>query len=734
MTLLHSCFYQAARGLNGPLVARVTARQYSAPLSLPITRTYVTRRTLDVSAAFGRRGACALSQGVVRQMSSSAATPCQPLCVTLQQEDNALSDLAQKFFPSRKETSGLGALFEPRSVAVVGATERVGSVGRTLINNLFQSRKDANASYEIYPVNPTRDSVLGLKCYKSLDAIPYDVDMAVIVTPAKSCVDVMRQCAAKNVGSAVVISAGFREAGPEGVALENELVSVARSAGIRVVGPNCVGVMNPVSGVNATFAATTGKPGRLAFISQSGAMCTSVLDWSLKEDIGFSAFVSVGAMADVNWGDLLDYLGDDPNTSAILIYMEGAGNAEAFLAAAKDVALKKPIIVIKAGKTQAAAAAAASHTGSLAGSYSSFEAAMRRVGVMTVDSIQQLFDCALVLGKQPRPTGPNLLIVTNAGGPAVLATDATVSSGAQPAPLPAALKDKLDAFLPAAWSHGNPVDVLGDASPDTFRRTLEAVLLHDDPSSAPDGVLVILSPQDVTEPTETARALVEAVERIRELGKTPKPVLAAWMGGATVEEGARLLSSAGIPAFSNPDDAAATFGRLWKQAEALDVLYTPPCEEKNFSSVPVPENQNPRDKARALLAEVRASNRPLLTEAESKQILSAYGIGVVPTVIAETAEEAVKAAEQLNRPRYAIKLHSTTLTHKADVGGVKLNVEPKDVAQAFDAIRSSVEHLHGLDHFQGVTVQPMIQLDKGLELILGSTVDPQFGPLVMFGR
>lgn len=694
-------------------------------------RTYQTGNSiLSRSRVMGHYRATVVgTRSDARALSSGASPTSKALCAALQQEKSY--DAALSFFPSRKETSGLKSLFEPRSVAVVGATERAGSVGRTLVNNLLESRSQAQATYDIYPVNPTRSSVLGLPCYSSLEAIPGDVDMVVIVTPAKTCVDVMRQCAKKHVGAAVVISAGFREAGPEGVALEENLVAVARDAGIRVVGPNCVGVMNPVYGVNATFAATNGQPGRIAFISQSGAMCTSVLDWSFKEDIGFSAFVSVGAMADVNWGDLLDYLGDDPMTSAILMYMEGAGNAGAFLAAAKDVALKKPIIVIKAGKSEAAAAAAASHTGSLAGSYSSFEAAMRRVGVMTVDTIRQLFDCALVLAKQPRPTGPNLLIVTNAGGPAVLATDAAVASGAQPAPLSAHLKTKLDEFLPAAWSHGNPVDILGDASPETFQKTLETILLCDDSSSSSaDGVLVILSPQDVTEPTETARALVQAVERVRQAGKASKPVLAAWMGGATVEEGARLLSQAGIPSFSNPDDAAATFGRLWKQAEALDVLYEPRTASSTTSA---DLGKSSRDEARSLLQRVRASNRSLLTEAESKQILSAYGIGVVPTVIATTPQEACHAAEQLHKERYAVKLHSTTLTHKADVGGVKLNVERDGIAEAFEDIRSAVESLHGLDHFQGVTVQPMIQLDKGLELILGSTVDPQFGPLVMFG-
>lgn len=621
------------------------------------------------------------------------------------------------------------AIFEPRSVAVIGATDRVGSVGRTLVNNLILGNTIGGNRYKIYPINPTRQSVLNLPCYSKLADIPGEVDMVVIVTPAKSCVNIMKECAAKDVKAAVVISAGFKEAGPDGIALENELIRVARDAGIRVIGPNCVGVMNPNIGLNATFAATIGLPGNVAFISQSGAMCTAVLDWSLKEKIGFSAFISVGSMADVNWGDLIDYLGDDPNTHSILIYMETIGNAGAFLSAAKEASLTKPIVVIKAGKSEQAAKAAASHTGSLAGSYKSFEAAMKRVGVLTVDTIQELMNCTLVLGKQPRPLGPKLMIVTNAGGPAVLATDAAVDSGATIPDIEPMTLARLNEFLPAAWSHHNPVDILGDASAQLYAKTLE-VCLEDGQA---DGVLVILSPQDVTDPTGTAKELIKAFEAIKiknPYGRT-KPIIAAWMGGDSVSEGYRLLNDAGIPTFANPDDAATTFGKVWEQTKALDTLYGMPDYVSSDHVFPL-TSQN-RSKCINILKKASNEGRSLLTEAESKLVLSSYGIPIVRTVVATTPEAAVAAAKEIGATTFAVKLNSETLTHKADVGGVRLNLKLEQVKEAFAEIRSSVISLHGAHHFQGVTVQPMMHLDKGLELILGSTVDAQFGPLVMFG-
>ncbi|MDH5244320.1 MAG: CoA-binding protein, partial [Chloroflexota bacterium] len=394
----------------------------------------------------------------------------------------------------------LEAIFRPASVAVIGATEKAGSVGRDVLWNLISSPFGGT----VFPVNPKRSSVLGVKAFPSLEAIPDAVDLAVIVTPAASAPGLMAECAAKGVRGVIIISAGFREVGEEGAALERQVLAEARAAGIRVVGPNCLGVMNPVGGLNATFAAGMAPKGSVGFISQSGALLTAVLDWSLQEGVGFSSVISLGSMLDVGWGDIITYLGDDPSTKSILIYMETIGDARAFLSAAREVALTKPIIVIKPGRTAQAAKAAASHTGSLTGSDEVLDAAFRRVGVLRVDRISDLFGMAEVLDRQPRPKGPALTIVTNAGGPAVLATDALVGGGGRPTELSEAVMQAYNEVLPPSWSHNNPVDIIGDAPPERYAKALE--IAAGDPAA--DGMLVILTPQAMTDPTETARALL----------------------------------------------------------------------------------------------------------------------------------------------------------------------------------------------------------------------------------
>jgi acetyltransferase len=395
---------------------------------------------------------------------------------------------------------------------------REGSVGRTILWNLLRNPFGGT----VYPVNPKRSSVLGVRACATIAQVPEQVDLAVIVTPATTVPGVLEQCATAGVGGAIVISAGFKEVGPEGVALEQQILQIARNAGIRVVGPNCLGVMNPRTGLNATFASTMARQGNVGFISQSGALCTAVLDWSLNENVGFSSFVSLGSMLDVGWGDLIDYLGDDPHTQSIVIYMETIGDARSFMSAAREVALTKPIIVIKPGRTDAGARAAASHTGSLTGSDTVLDAAFKRCGVLRVDSIADLFNMAEVLGKQPRARGRRLAIVTNAGGPGVLATDALIGGGGELTTLSAESLEKLDQQLPAHWSHNNPVDILGDADPERYERAVETIA--DDDNT--DGVLVVLTPQAMTDPTRTA----EQLKRFAHLGG--KPFLASWMGGA----------------------------------------------------------------------------------------------------------------------------------------------------------------------------------------------------------
>ena len=381
----------------------------------------------------------------------------------------------------------LDSIFAPKSVAVVGATETVGSVGRTIVWNLMSSSFGGT----IYPVNPKRPSVLGIKAYPDLKSIPEKLDLIVVVTPAPTVPDIIKEAVDLGVPSAIIISAGFKETGPAGVELERQVMEHARRGNMRIIGPNCLGVMSPTTGLNATFASTIARRGSVGFISQSGALCTAILDWSLTENVGFSSFVSIGSMLDVDWSDLIYYLGDDPHTKSIVIYMETIGNARAFLSAAREVAMTKPIIVIKPGRTEGAAKAAASHTGSLTGSDEVLEVAFRRSGVLRVNSIAELFYMAEVLGKQPRPKGPRLTIVTNAGGPGVLATDALISNGGELTGISPETMEEFNKLLPAAWSHNNPVDILGDASPERYAKALE-IAAKDDNS---DGILVIITPQ-----------------------------------------------------------------------------------------------------------------------------------------------------------------------------------------------------------------------------------------------
>jgi acetyltransferase len=612
----------------------------------------------------------------------------------------------------RGEPNPLDVIFRPRSIAVIGATEREGSVGRTVVENLVKG----GFAGTLCGVNPHRREVLGVPTYPSLADAPGKVDLAVVVTPAATVPGVIRECGAAGAGGAVIISAGFKEIGAVGAQLEQDALTEARRGKVLLVGPNCLGVMNPFAKLNATFAQSMALEGSVALLSQSGALCTAILDWSLRENVGFSAFVSTGSMLDVGWGDLIDYFGDDPHTRSILLYMESIGNPRAFLSAAREVARAKPIIVIKAGRTAAAAKAAASHTGALTGSDDVLEAAFRRCGVLRVDRIAELFEMADVLGKQPRPRGRRLAIVTNAGGPGVLATDALLGAGGELAALSSATLEALNAQLPPHWSHGNPVDILGDADPSRFGDAVEIVLR--DPGC--DGLLAILAPQGMTDPARSAEQLAAHVKQ------AAIPVLASWMGGASVEQGVALLSRAGIPTFDYPDFAARVFTYLWQYSENLRALNETPVLPA------AAETQLDRPRAAELVRAAADAGRTLLTEWESKQLLAAYGVPVVPTEILRDVEQAVAAAERIGYP-VVIKLYSETITHKSDVGGVRLNLTtPEAVRAAFNEIRAALEQRGAAAAFAGVTVQPMIRRE-GYELILGSSPDPQFGPVLLFG-
>src|SRR5262245_60154711 len=487
----------------------------------------------------------------------------------------------------------LDAFFQPRAIALIGATQRERSVGRTVTANLL----GGPFSSRTFLVNPKHSTVLGNVCYPGVDALPGPVDLAIVVTPAATVPGVIRECADAKIPAAVIISAGFRETGAAGRELEQQILGEARRAGMRLTGPNCLGIMNPVTGLNATFAADTALPGRVAFISQSGALCTSILDWSLRENVGFSAFISAGSMLDIGWGDLIDYFGDDPQTSSIVMYMESIGDARSFLSAAREVARNKPIIVVKAGRTEQAAKAAASHTGSMAGSDVVLDAAFRRCGVLRVDRISDLFYLAEILAKQPRPQGPRLTIVSNAGGPAVMATDALIAEGGQIAELSPETIEGLNKVLPQHWSHQNPVDIIGDADADRYAAAMNIVTK--DPNT--DGYLIILSPQGMTNPSEIAHRLAPYAKL------TAKPVLASWMGGKQVGPGQRVLQAAGMPTFPFPDTAARLFHDMWRYSSNLQSLYETPAYPKDAEEID-------SGGARAVINAARGAGRELLTE------------------------------------------------------------------------------------------------------------------------
>lgn len=552
---------------------------------------------------------------------------------------------------------------------------------------------------------------MGIKAYSSIQDVPENVDLAIIATPAVTIPDIIRDCVKAKVKGVIIISAGFKEIGAEGLRLEKEVLAEAKKGNLRIIGPNCLGLICPPTGLNASFASASPKTGNVAFISQSGAFCTAILDWSFAENLGFSAFISIGSMLDVDWGDLIYYFGDDPLTKSIVIYMESIGNARSFISAAREVALSKPIIVIKGGRTQEAARAAASHTGALSSSDKVLAAAFRRSGVLQVDTVKEVFNMTEILAKQPRPKGRNLTILTNAGG-GVLATDALTWGKGKLAKLSDNTIEELNKILPLHWSHSNPIDILGDANPERYAKALE--IAANDPNS--DALLVILTPQDMTDPTKTAEALVKVAQKIKD-----KPVLASWMGGETVAKGSEILNNAHIYTQPYPDDAARLFNLMWRYSYNLRGLYETPSfgESDDFIN---------RDIAENIINHAREQNRTLLTEYESKQLLKAYGIPIIETIIAENVEDAIAVSEKIGYP-VVLKLHSETITHKTDVGGVKLNLKNGDeVKQAFLEMQSRIS----ASDFLGVSVQKMANLE-GYELILGSTIDPQFGAVILFG-
>jgi len=611
-------------------------------------------------------------------------------------------------------TQNLEKIFNPRSIAFIGASDEEGTVGAALMKNLLEPK----TLRHVYPVNIRKPEVMGLKAYKSISDLPETADLAVVATPARTVPEVVEQCGEAGTLGLVIISAGFKEIGPEGKALEDRISETKKRYGLRIVGPNCLGIMRPSTNLNVTFMKSTPKPGNIAFIGQSGAIGSAVLDWVIHENIGLSNFVSIGSMLDVDFGDLIDYFGTDPRTRSILMYVEGLSEARKFMSAARHFARTKPIIVVKAGKFGESAKAAASHTGSLTGEDVVYDKAFKRAGMVRVDEIADLFNSSGVLGMQPLPRGPNLAIVTNAGGPGVMATDAILGLGGKMAELSASTMETLNAHLPRFWSRGNPIDVLGDARPDRYRLAVDACLNDDNV----DGVLVIYTAQAVGDPVETARTITDLC---KSKGYQYKTILTSFMGFGAVEEANRLFNQNSIPTYSTPEQAVKTYMYMYNYKRNLELLYQTP-EELPVDVMP------PKRPLRVILRNIAKENRDVLNEAEAKTFLEYYNFPVVKTKVARTVDQAVSIANSLRYP-VALKILSPQIIHKTDAGGVVLSINSDtELREAYSRIVQNAIRYNPNAEIQGVTVQQSIT-KKGYEVIIGSKTDPLFGPVILFG-
>ncbi len=605
----------------------------------------------------------------------------------------------------------LDAFFKPESIALIGASEKEGSVGAVLTANAADGYEGS-----IYPVNPKYESVQGLECFSAIDDLPETPDLAVIATPAKTVPDLVEACGRAGVRAAIIISAGFGETGEEGREAEERIGQLGRRHGMRIIGPNCLGIIRPDSQINLSFLRQVPQPGPIAFLSQSGAMGSAILDWAANAGVGFSAFVSVGNMVDVDFATLIDYFGNDRDTGSIVMYMESVTDAGAFMSAARAFARRQPILVIKAGKHGRSAEAVSSHTGALAGQDAVYDAAFRRAGVTRVESIGDLFIAAELLANQPLPSGPRLCVITNAGGPGILAADAVLDHGGVLAELSKESQSGLEEILPPHAAKGNPVDVLGDAGPERYRRTGEVCARDDNV----DGLLFVYSPQGEAGADDAAQAVIDVAKEVN------KPVLACWMGGDPVADVRRLLQEQDVPAVATPEEGVRGYLALHRHARNLELLYETP-EELPVGSIP------PHNHLKVILRQAADAGREHLHEDEAKQILNVYGLPVTQTRLATSAEEAVAAAEDIGYP-VVLKVVSPGVTHKSDVGGVLLRRKTaEEVRQGFETIRQRVAQLRESPPLTGVSVQPMLE-DLSLELILGAKRDPVFGATLLFGR
>ena len=606
----------------------------------------------------------------------------------------------------------LNRFFTPKSVAIVGASERENSVGYRLLLNM----QEAGFKGGLYPVNNKRDQLLGLKAYPDLNAVPEDLDLVVIATPAPSVPGIIRQCGEKGVTSVIIITAGFAELGAEGNRLQQEVLDIAHRYSIRLIGPNCLGVIRPSGQLNATFGDGTVEDGNLALLSQSGAICTAILDWAKQQDIGFSTVVSMGGAADIDFGEVLDYLATDSKTTGILMYVEGIHDARRFLSGLKAAARLKPVILIKSGRHEAGSKAAMSHTGAMVGGDNVFDAAIARAGVVRAYNITELFSAARVLANNYVVKKDRLAIITNAGGPGVMSTDRAEDVGIHMAELSQASIDALNEVLPVHWSHANPIDILGDATSERYQKALEICLKDKNI----DGVLVILTPQAMTNPTEVANCIIEGAKASK------KPVLASWTGGARVQEGRNLFANSKVAHFNTPETAVDAFSFLANYAQNQILLKQIPSPTDELATPDV-------DGSRLIIERVLSEGRQVLTAQESKAILAAFNIPVTQTIRVSSAKDAMIAAETLKFP-VVLKVNMAEFSHKSDIGGVRLNINSvQDISRNYAEMEAAIKHNHPEVTEVGMTVEPMFRSPSGRELMIGVVRDPVFGPAISIG-
>lgn len=602
----------------------------------------------------------------------------------------------------------LDALFRPKSVAIVGASRTPGKVGHILARNMI----DSGYAGDIIPINPNAEEILGLKAYPSVLDVPTEIDLAVISIPAHLVLQVAEECGRKGVKALVVITAGFKETGHEGAMLESQLVEVGEKYGMRIQGPNCLGIINTSIPLNLSFAAAMPKKGKIGFISQSGALGTAVLDWVIQEDIGFHSFVSLGNKADLDEVDFIEAMGEDEDVGVILLYLESIEEGRRFLEASSEVVKRKPVVVLKGGTSSAGARAAGSHTGALVGSFVAYKTAFEKTGVIMAESVEELFNYAIALTEQSLPKGEGVVIVTNAGGPGILATDLSEKLGLRLTSLQSDVRNRLMEKLPPAASTGNPIDVLGDAMADRYRFVVEEVLKDD----RVNAVVVILTPQAMTESLETAEAIVEIQKRIG-----GKPIIAVFMGGESVKKAADYLRDSGVPCYDFPEKGVKTLSAMYEYARYMKEPEHSPARFKDVHPERVEE----------ILNEARKDNRVVLLPNEAAKVVEAYGIRSTNNRLANSAEEAVKFAEDLGYP-VVLKIVSPDILHKTDIGGVVLNLRSaEEVRSAFYGILTGVRRYMPKARIYGVMVYHMVPL--GREIIIGMSQDVQFGPLVMFG-